>query len=137
MEALQANIDAIVTNNGVTVAMQTFSGGKVSSTPGTTRDPGARYDRPIPAPATLEPITCSVDYDESKHGATARSWRSLVGTDEQFTVSQIIRDAKGQRIGLDTYTAIITGSTPPEGNTKGGQANAVWTTEFKPKSVGS
>lgn len=135
MESLQANIDAIVSGGGVTIGLQTFTGGKVASSPARTRDPGSRFDRPIAAPPTLEPITCGVDYDEAKHGNAKRVWRALVGTDSPFSVGHIIRDGAGNRIGMDTYTCIITGVTPPEGDVNGGNNKAVLTLEFEPSGV--
>lgn len=135
MTTLQASIDAVVSGAGLTIQMQTFSGGEVSAETARTRDPGARFDRGIPVPPTIGNVTVSVDWDEHAHGPMMPTLRNAVGTAAAFSVGHIRRDGAGNRAGVTTYDALLIRCTPPSGNTNGGADKATLELEFSPNGV--
>jgi len=117
---LQARVDAIVNIGGISLEMTNITGFKLSGEVSRTRDPGARFSRTTPAPPDIEDGETQVDWDQAVHGPVIGRLRSFVCSGEPASVARIIRDGKGTRIGLTTYTCELIGLDEPEGDTMGG-----------------
>jgi hypothetical protein len=132
---LQASIDAVASGKGITVALQTFTGGEVTSEVARDRVAGERFDRGIPAPPSVGNITTGVTYDEAIHGPILPILRASVGDASEWSVGHIRRDGNGNRIGLTTYTCLLVRVTPPEANTNGGADKATLELEWAPNGA--
>lgn len=130
MTTLQASIDAIVTGGGMSLPMQTFSGGEVSRDVARTRDPGEKFSRPVVAPGDIGNVTTGVDYDEATHGVLLPKLRAAATDETQFSVGHIRRDGSGNRAGMTTYTGVLVRVTPPPGDTNGGATKGTLELEF-------
>lgn len=132
---LQASIDAIVTGGGLTITCHTFTGGEVTRDVAKSRDPGATYARPIPAPGEIGNVTTGFDYKETLHGPMLPILRAAATDETEFDIGHIRRDGAGNRSGMTTYTGILVRVTPPEGNTMGGADKATGELEFSISGV--
>ena len=121
METLQANIDGTLRTNSENFhGWQTYAGGRLTSEPGKTRDPGAPLARNIPGGKAIENITLTRDYDESRDGPALERLEALCGTDEAFYIGKVIRDGKGNVLRVKSRVGILIEVMGPEGNTNGG-----------------
>jgi len=110
---------------------QQYTGGRIVSEAGETRDPGGNLPRPVPGPKTIENITLSRDYDDTRDSAMLDRLEALCGTDTVFTVGQIRRDSRGNPTSVKTRVGILLEVGPPEGDTDGGTDKAKLEAVFK------
>lgn len=135
MTTLQAQIDAIVTGAGLSIACMTFDGGEVSRDVTSSRDPGALYPRQVPGGPTIGNVTVGVDYDEPVHGPKLPVLRKAATDRTEFSIGHIRRDGAGNTVGQTTYTGILIRVSPPAGNTNGGTDKAALELEFAVSGV--
>jgi hypothetical protein len=69
-------------------------------------------------------MTVGFTYNEAVHGPMMPILRKAATDRTEFSVGQIRPRPGGNRIGLTTYTGILTRVTPAEGNTNAGAALA-------------
>jgi hypothetical protein len=117
---LQAQIDGTFTGGGVTLNLNTITGGEATADTSRTRDPGEKYDRPVIGPPTRSNVVGTVNYEQGLHGTVWAVLDGLVGTGTEFSISRVIRDGNQNRSGTKTYTGFLVRCTGPEGNTGGG-----------------
>jgi hypothetical protein len=96
---------------------QTYSGGRITTSTTTTRDPGAAFARTLIGGKTIETVTLTRDYDPTRDGPAEDRLEVLVGTTTVFTVGKVIRDGAGNIVRTKTRTGYLLEVMGPEGDT--------------------
>lgn len=121
MEVLQQRIDGTLrTANESFGGWQEYKGGRISSDSAETRAPGATYPKQIPGPKTIERITLTRDYDETRDGPAYDRLEALAGGETLFIIGKVIRDGAGNPTSVKTRVGILLEVMGPEGDTDGG-----------------
>lgn len=135
-ELLQSSIDGYIAGGGIKLPMQQITGGEVSRDVGDTRDPGARFSRPVPAPGTITNVVCTTDLSLTGHNGSIRSTLRQHATDRtEYSVTRYYRDGSRNISSTDTYTAIVVRVGGLDGNTNGGADKSTLVVEFKCSNV--
>lgn len=136
--SLQSDFSATATVSGrVLGGFQTFEGGAVTASAEKDRPPtGNDIDQPIPGPRSIDNVTISRTYDDTRDGPLLAFLEGQVGRGDA-TVARHPLDADGNPRGTDrTYTCLLIRVTGPAGDRNAATTKATLELEFACGAVG-